>query len=266
VQAAVDFIKAHPGQVGLVTLNTGGADLIPLLPHALEDPAGTAAKLPGIFKAFQGNLDASLNALHAALGSTGKVVVATQYNPLGGIASPPLPAGLPAIASGAIGSMNNLIKSVAAADGAQVADVAAAFDANPGGAALLTFVPTTLAGAVPDIYPLPEGYRLYAQTVLRATGFVAPLKLTAKLKRKSVKHGGTDGVAGKTTTDATITVKLKLPGKHTDSTSLVADNAGSYSWSFTPEAHAGKGSLRVCATDPVSGKSLCSKKLSFSVR
>jgi hypothetical protein len=266
LQAAVSFIKAHPGQVGIVTINIGGADLVPLLPAAVQDPAGTAAKLPALFQAFQQNLDTALKQLRAAMGPNGEIVLATQYNPLGGIPSPPLPAGLPAIAASAINSLNGLMKTVAAHYAVRVADVAAAFDANPGGAALLTFVPTSLQGAVPNIYPLPEGYRVYATAVLKAIGLVAPLKVAAKLGKKTIKKRATDHMTGHTVADATVTLKLKLPGARSDTTVVQADNDGAFSWAFQAKTRTGKGSLTACAADAVAGKSVCTKKLSFTVK
>jgi len=267
--AAVQFLKDHPGQVSPITVNVGGADLVPLLPAAVTDPAGTAARLPALFRALQTNFATALEQLRAAAGPDAEIIVATQYNPLGGIPAPPLTPGLPAIARGAINALNQALKGVAAKDDARVADVAAAFDANPQGAAVLTFVPTTLAGGDPskiDIYPTPDGYTLYGQTVFRASGYRLPLKLDAVLRHAVVKRHGLETVKGATTIDASVTVTYRLPHGTTRHTVIMASNAGKYTLSFHVGKRVGAGTVRACASDPFSSSSKCSRKLSFRVR
>lgn len=268
--AAVSFISSHQGHVGLVTLDIGGADLIPLLPAALSDPAGTAAKLPGLVEAFQSNLDIALARLRSALGPSPdqRLVVITQYNPLGGIASPPLPPGLPDIARGAINSLNVIMKTEAMRYGATVADVAGAFDANPGGAALLTFVPTSLASGDPsqiDIYPTLDGYRLYGDTVLKSGGYSAPNKLTARLSRRVIRRRKWEKLKGVAISGAILKVRISRPRTRSLTTSLFADDTGRYAVSFRAGKRAGKGLARVCATDEVTGRRKC-VKVKFTVR
>lgn len=266
--AALAFIRANPGSVGLTTINIGGADLIPLLPAALGDPAGTAAKLPALFRNFQANLDAALSQLRAALGPAGRIVLITQYNPLGGIASPPLPAGLPEIARGAIASLDGIMRSEAAKYGVTVADVAAAFDANPGGAALLTYVPTSLASGDSskiDIYPTPDGYRLFGDTVLKASGYIAPLRLTVHLAHRSVHPGKKNRVSGVTVSGAQVKVTAKPPHGRSAARKGIADNVGAYAATIAAGKRKGKAVVRVCTLDPVSGHGMC-KRVSFTIR
>jgi hypothetical protein len=269
LQSALAVISSHPGQVGLVTLDVGGADLIPLLPGALADPAGTAAKLPALFRSYQTNLDEALAQLRTALGPGGTIILITQYNPLGGIPSPPLPAGLPDIAAGAIGAMNQIMKSEAAKYNVTVADVAAAFDAVPGGAATVTFVPSSLASGDPskiDIYPTLDGYHLFAQTVLKATGVSAPFVLKVAVKHKKLRRGRTETVTISTVSGASLTYALSLPRAHPSLSAPVptSDNTGAATVSFPVGKRAGKGTLKVCATDAVAGHSGC-KKAKFTV-
>lgn len=270
---AVQIIKDHPNQPGPITVNVGGADLIPLLPAALSDPAGTAAKLPALFRAYTSNLDAILSQLRAAAGPNTEIVVITQYNPLGGIPSPPLPPGLPDIAGGAIKSLNNLMKSVAAKYEVRVADVAAAFDAAPGGSAVLTFVPTSLASGDPskiDIYPTVDGYKLYGETVLKATGVTAPLSVKLHVAKKSLARGKTESVTGLTVPGASVKVTVTLPHAKAHAVPISgvmqwADNTGTFTVSFPVKRHSGAAKVKVCASDPVSGHSGCAS-VSFKVK
>lgn len=268
LQTAVDFIKAHTGQVGPVTVNVGGADLIPLLPASLIDPSGTAAKLPGLFRAFAANLDATLQQLRAADPQV-QIILVTQYNPLGGIGSPPLPTGLPDIAKGAINALNRDMKLEAAKYSATIADVAAVFDANPQGAAVLTFVPTSLASGDPskiDIFPTVDGYRLYAQTVLKVAGFTAPLKVFTKLSKKTLRTRASLTVHGTTIASADVQLHLTLPHKKSATATARADDNGAYTLKIKVGKYAGKGTVRVCATDFVTGGSKCGAKTSFTIR
>lgn len=260
LRAAVNFIHDHPGQVGPVTINIGGADLIPLLPAALSDPAGTAAKLPGLIQGFTANLDTALAQLRAALGPSGEIVVVTQYNPLGGIGSPPLPAGLPEIARGAIHSLDVIMAAEASKYGASVADVEAAFDKSPGGAALLTFVPTSLAAGDPskiDIYPTQEGYRLFGVTVLRAIGVASPRKLKAKATPSRAKRGTRVKLKVSTTGSASLEFTVRPPHSKPRRLSTVADDVGTASLRVAIGKRKGVEKVKVCSTDPVENTSAC---------
>jgi hypothetical protein len=265
---AVLFLSQHPGQVGPIMVNVGGADLVPLLPAAVSDPAGTAAKLPALFRAIQTNLDVALSALRAAAGDNTEIILITQYNPLGGIASPPLPPGLPDIAAGAIHGLNQLELAVGAKYNVIVADVAAAFDAHPGGAALLTFVPPSLASGDPtkiDIYPTIDGYRLYGQTVLKASGYQAPAVITAQLSKKKQTRGKQVALHGVAVSGSTIRITVTLPHAKASVKTVSADNGGAYTLTFSVGKHAGNAAVKACESDQIAGKTACSKKLSIAV-
>jgi lysophospholipase L1-like esterase len=73
VQAAVAFIKRHPGHVGLVTISIGGNDVDGCLPTA--DPLGCVA---GNMPKATVNLTKIVERLHAA-GGTGMQIIGSTY-------------------------------------------------------------------------------------------------------------------------------------------------------------------------------------------
>jgi lysophospholipase L1-like esterase len=265
---AIAFLQAHPGQVNPITVNIGGNDLLPLLPNAAVDPLGTAAQLPKVFSTFSKNLDSLLAQLRAAAGASTSIIVINQYNPLGGISSPPLPSGLPQIAVSAIGGMNNVVKSEAAKYSATYADVAAAFDAWPGGAAVLTFVPPTLASGDPtklNILPTADGYRVYAGAVIRASGFMVKPTISVKVSPKSVRSGQKLHVSGTTSVYAGTTLTLTPPrGKSHKSAGQAADD-GTYAFSVSVPKSKGTGHVKVCAVD-LPGQKVCSSTMTYRRR
>lgn len=268
LDAAVQFISAHQGEVSPITVTFGGGDLLPLLPQALTDPTGTAARLPGVLTRYRTNLDTVLSRLRTAAGPDAEIIVTTQINPLGGIGSPPLPAGVPDLAQRALDSLDGIMKSEAPKYNAVIADVEAAFDSNPGGAALLTFVPTSLVSGDPakiNPYPTPDGYKVFADTVIKASGYIVPLTLKAKLGSKSVHPGKSEKLKGTTSAGATLKITVKLPKKKTKSINKTAGTDGAYAASFNVGKTSGKGTVKVCASD-ANGQSKCSSKLTFAVK
>ncbi|HCF99954.1 MAG TPA: hypothetical protein DEV93_05375 [Chloroflexi bacterium] len=265
---AVAFIQAHQGEVNPITVNIGGDDLLPLLPNAAVDPLGTAAKLPKVFSSFGKNLDSLLAQLRAAAGPSTSIIVINQYNPLGGISSPPLPSGLPQVATSAIAGMNNIVKSEAAKYSAAYADVASAFDAWPGGASVLTFVPPTLASGDPtklNILPTADGYRVYAGAVIKASGFMVNPSISLKISPKTVRTGKKFHISGKTSAYATVTLKLTPPsGKLRSLAGAVADD-GTYALRVSAQKRSGTGHARVCAMD-LANQRVCSGTMTYHVR
>lgn len=265
--AAVQFLQAHPGQVSPITIEIGGNDLLPLLPAALQDPVGTAAKLPSVMKNYQANLDLALSTLRAAAPNA-EIILATQYNPLGGIPSPPLPAGLATLAQTTVTSMNGIIKQEAQKNNVLIADVASAFDAIPGGAAALTYTPATLASGNPsaiNIHPTAAGYNVYGQTVIEASGYHLPLTLAAHLAKKRVVRGKSQKVAGTTAASASVSIKVWLPQRKARTLSTTAAPDGTFTKSFKVGKVAGKGVVQVCVKD-AAGQSMCGGKLTYSIR
>jgi hypothetical protein len=164
--------------------------------------------------------------------------------------------------------LNDIMKSEAAKYNALVADSAAAFDAHPGGAATLTFVPISLAsGNLADIniHPTPDGYKVYGDTLIKASGFVLPLTLTAHLVSTHVKPGKKVTVSGTTEAGVTVTVKLWRPHARARSYTLTVGSAGTFSHGYKVGKKTGKGAIKVCAQDSA-GQSQCSSKMTFQVR
>lgn len=268
LDGAIAFIQEHPGEVSPITLSLGGSDLLPLLPQALTDPVGTAAQLPAVLTRFQANLSAILGRIRAAAGPDAEIIVTTQVNPLDGIPSPPLPSGIPDLATNAIGALNSAAKTAAVQSGAIVADAADAFHTNPGGPAPLTWAATSLASGDPtkvNPYPTPDGYTVLARTIIKASGYVVPLRLTAKLGNKTIGAGRVEKVKGSTSAGASILVTVRLPGAKRKGLTSSANGQGQYSVSFKVGRTHGSGWVKLCASD-ITGQSKCSGRLAYTVK
>ncbi|MBV9279787.1 MAG: SGNH/GDSL hydrolase family protein [Chloroflexi bacterium] len=264
VDAAVQYLKDHAGQVSPITLTIGGNDLLALLPAVLKDPSGTVAMLPGVYKRFQANYDLILSRLRGAAPNA-TIIVTTQPNSLGGLTAPPLPAGLPELAKAAIDRLNGIMKDEAAKYGAIVADSAAAFDAAPGGASNLTWVPVFLPQQRLEIHPTPQGYIVYADAVIKASGYVVPLKVSARLAKKQVARGRRETVTGTTVASASLSIKVWTPKRKVRTVSGAAGADGSFRQSFKVGTVSGSGAVQVCAADD-SNRTVCTRRLSFAVR
>lgn len=264
--AGLEFLKAHPGVVNPITLNIGGGDLLPLLPAAVADPSGTAAKLPSLIKTYQSNLDSVLGQLRAEAPAA-QILVVNQYNPLGGISSPPLPAGLPAIAQAAIETgLNGVMKVEAAKYGATYVDVAGAFDHVTGGAATLTFVPATLASGDPskiDIYPTADGYGVMTETLIASAGYRVSVHIRSAVPR-TVKVGTRVVVHGRTLPFASVAVRVKLPGAGAKTLKTTSGADGGFRVHLAAGTHTGRGSARSCVAVPYVGKA-CTRRFVFQI-
>lgn len=174
LDAAVAFIKAHPGQVNPVTIDIGGDDLLPLVPRAITDPAGTAALLPTVLQNYQKNLDTILAALQAAGGPNLNVIVIGQPNPLIGLSTAGLPAGLADLAASALTNLDAIMRAEAAKYGDRFIDEMAVFNAVASQGPGLFMAAQSLAGGditKLNIHPTPAGYALYGQAVLAGSGY-----------------------------------------------------------------------------------------------
>jgi hypothetical protein len=221
-----------------------------------------------VLNRLETNVGTVLGRLRAAAGPDAEIIVTTQIDPLDGVPSPPLPAGIPELAGNAVSAVNMGIVMAAAAHNAIVADAAAAFHARAGGPASLTWVATSLAsGDASKLNPYPtlDGYKVFADTVIRASGYVVPLVITAALSSKTVAAGKSEKVKGKTTLETSLKVTVRVAdGKQ--STRLVEPGAsGDYAVSFKVGKTRGRGWVKVCATD-LGGHSKCSAKLAYTVR
>ena len=262
VDAAVQFLQAHPGQVSPITLTIGGNDLLALLSQALKDPSGTIALLPGIYKRYRANLDTILSKLRTAAPGAA-IIVTTQPNPFGGLGSPPLPAGLPDLAVTALRPLNNLMKDEAPKYGAIIADSAAAFDAYPGGGSALSWVPIYLPKGRIEIHPTPQGYKVYGEALIKASGYLLSVK--AGLARKQVRAGTSDRVTGTTGPDLTVHIQIWIPHHAARRVSTAASATGTFARSFKVGKAHGKGHVQVCVED-ADMHSACTGKMTFTVR
>ncbi|MGI8827868.1 MAG: SGNH/GDSL hydrolase family protein [Chloroflexota bacterium] len=262
---AVAFLDAHRGQVSPITVTIGGNDVLGLVASVIKDPVGTIARLPAVFATYRSNLDVILSRIRASAPDA-EIVVTTQPNPLGGLGSPPLPAGASEFVQTTIDELNGIMKVEAVKYNAVVADSAAAFAGYPGGAYMLTYVPAA-AGDLSkiNIHPTPQGYKVYASAVIAASGYTLPLTISARLRRKILRAGQKEKVTGNTLPNAAVLIRVKLPHRSTHTFKSAADDNGNFLRTFRVGKIAGRGRVRVCATD-TTGDTTCKASLTFTVR
>jgi lysophospholipase L1-like esterase len=262
VDAAVEFLKTHPGQVSPITLTIGGNDLLALLSQAVNDPTGALAKLPTIFPRYRSNLDTILGRLRAAAPNA-TIIVTTQPNPFGGLGSPPLPPALPQLAMSVLKTLDQVMKDETPKYGAIIADSAAAFDAYPGGGSALSYVPQYLPQGKYEIHPTPQGYKVYGEALIAASGYRLPM--SAQLQKKQVKTGKSETLAGTTMIGGAVTIQVWTPHRGARTMSTTASDTGSFSQTFKVGKLRGKGAVKACVSD-ADKHSSCTGKLSFAVR
>jgi lysophospholipase L1-like esterase len=163
---AITFLKAHRGHIRLVTIDIGGNDVLEVAIQGLGNLPATEAKLPEIYDAFHTNLDTIFKQLRAAIPHA-RIVASTQWNPLGGLGSPPLPAGFATAAQSALDSINGTVQSEAPTYRIKVADAAAVMNAYPGGGVKLSYVLQTALTGTPNIHPTPKGHRIWGNTIIK---------------------------------------------------------------------------------------------------
>ena len=261
VDTAVRFLTAHPGRVSPITVTIGGNDLLALLPQAAKDPGSVAPLLPSIFSRYRTNLDTILSRLRTAAPDA-EIIVTTQPNSFGGLGSPPLPVGLPALGQAAVNRLNQTMKEEVPKYGALVADSAAAFDAAPGGANTLTWVPVYLPQGRIEIHPTPKGYKVYAETLIKASGYALPVK--ARLAAKRVKRGRSERVSGTTTAGLSVRITVWFPHRQSRQLAVVPATRGSFAKSFKVGKLRGKGAVQVCVSD-ADQHSACTPRMTFTV-
>jgi lysophospholipase L1-like esterase len=160
---ATAFLRGHR-ETRLVTITLGANDLFVLENNCAGDLACVAAGLPQALAIISMNMETILSDLRAT-GFRGAIVMASYYSPDYNDATQ----------TGIIQRLNQALTTVAAAQGAIVADTFAAFQAaasNPfaGGsscrAGLLNALPANQF--LCDIHPSQSGQRLIAETVKHA--------------------------------------------------------------------------------------------------
>ena len=164
---ALPFLRAHRGHIRLVTIDLGGNDVLEVALQGLNDLPATEAKLPSIYAAFRTNLDTIFRQLRSAV-PRARIAASTQWNPLGGLGSPPLPAGFPVAAQSALDAINAVVASEAPKYGITVADAASVMNAYPGGGVQLSYVLQTALSGAPDIHPTPKGHRIWGNVIIKA--------------------------------------------------------------------------------------------------
>ncbi len=166
LNAAVNFIKNHAGQVSPVTLDIGANDL---LGDINTSTCVVSSTWSSDLATVQTNLNTILSKLKSALNGTGDLLVMNYYDPYQNIC----PNGVPYVQQ-----LNSAIASVASTYSATVADVFTAF----GGAAtpntnLCTYTwyvtkpPCSSASLSPDIHSTRTGYSVIATTFENVYGF-----------------------------------------------------------------------------------------------
>ena len=167
LQAAVPFLKSHRGHVRLVTIDLGGNDVLEVALQGLNDLPATQAKLPAIYAHFRTNLDTIFQELRTAVPHA-RIAASTQWNPLGGLGSPPLPPGFPAAAQSALDAINGIVVTEAPRYKITVADAASVMNAYAGGGVQLSYVLQTALSGTPDIHPTPKGHRIWGNVIIKA--------------------------------------------------------------------------------------------------
>jgi lysophospholipase L1-like esterase len=166
--AAVNFIKAHPGQVSPVTLDIGANDLTP---DINTSTCAINPKWSTDLATVQTNLSNILSQLQSALNGTGDLLVMTYYDPYANICPNTIPYVQYPASPSIPNTMNSTIASVAATSGATLVDVFN--NVSFGGttspnANLCTYTwyitrpPCSSNSLSPDIHPKSQGYTLIA--------------------------------------------------------------------------------------------------------
>jgi hypothetical protein len=79
-QKAIDFLKAHPGQIALITIDIGGNDVFPCITATGFDPTCAAQTLA----TMQSNIATMLAGIRAAAGTSTPIIGMNYYDPLDG--------------------------------------------------------------------------------------------------------------------------------------------------------------------------------------
>lgn len=156
LNAALKFISGHKGQVSPVSIDIGANDL---LPDFSTSTCTVSSSFNNDFATMQTNVNTILSKLHAALGTSGDLVVMTYYNVYANKCpnSPDL--------TNDINAINSFLTQAAANNGALVANGRAAIpDAN-------VCADTWICSSYNDIHANGTGYSLLAGAFESATGY-----------------------------------------------------------------------------------------------
>jgi lysophospholipase L1-like esterase len=152
--AALAFLGAHRGQVGLITLDNGANDITPCL--SSPDPAC----IPKTLSAVGANLNRALGELREAA-PRAEIIVMAYYDPYAAA----FPASVPGLLA-----LNNVIAAAAAAHGARLADAFTPFNlAQPQPATLCAL--TLFCTALHDVHASDAGYAVIAKQFFAASSY-----------------------------------------------------------------------------------------------
>jgi hypothetical protein len=146
---------------------------------------------------------------------------------------------------------------------AVIADAAAAWDAYPGGGSVLSWITTYLPQGKFEIHPNPQGYRVYGEAVIKASGYLPTV--SARLVKKQVKSGKTEKVQGTTAVGADVQITVWLPGRQPQVLATKATGSGAFAKSFKVGKARGKGAARVCVS-LLAGQAVCTGKMAYTIR
>ena len=167
LDAALAFLRAHPGQVGPITLDIGTNDVGVVVSqcggYATTSLPCIDERLPGVLAQIATNLDRIVGALRAAAPSS-EILVLEYYNPAAVI--PALVGPSDAI----VGALNQAIAGAALPYGARLADAFAPFNLAPQEPQTLCVL-TLMCSAHPDIHASDAGYLVISQQFWAASGY-----------------------------------------------------------------------------------------------
>ena len=185
LSAATGFLREHPGQVSLVTIDIGANDLNPCIALAATDPGQVAACVEQVTPVAAANLITIMTELRAAGGAYVRIIGMTYYDPeladwLTGSAG----QAFARLSVDLVSDYNGYLASVYRKSGASVADVFGAFHtADFTGQATLPNVGTVPLNVAlicswtwecappprgPDEHANASGYAVIASTFLAA--------------------------------------------------------------------------------------------------
>jgi lysophospholipase L1-like esterase len=158
LDAAITFLRAHPGQVSPITFNLGGNDLNALATLCGADFSCYQIQGPVFLNQIAANLNQILFALRAAAPET-EIITFTNYS----VAFLIDPRFLELT-----NAFNAVVKTTAAAYRVRVADVFTAFNGPPQPGTICSLTSVCTSG---DSHPTDAGYRVIAETLWQASGY-----------------------------------------------------------------------------------------------
>jgi len=154
------FLLRNNTNIGLITINIGGNDLVLLQLGCKLDTSCILAGLPAVLNAYAENLATILNMLRQDAKYTGTIVLLTQYSP----------NYQDVLQTGAVSAMNSVAITVASNFGVLIADGFGAFQQvaakkNSGGDSCAAGLLVMMPSGVCDVHPSAKGERTLANAI-----------------------------------------------------------------------------------------------------